>query len=241
MDNDKIAAIFEKSPNDSGLSFLKSTSIYPFLFIVFPFFNGFINPILIQNKLLFWIIDAIDHAIIPIILLFIFRNKNNWVQSSFKWPKGIEEWANFAFLLLGVLIIGPFIFEYINDACQLAFKSNFLFNGVPFKTAFDGVNFSKITLVLYAALSAGIFEEVFIKGIFYKIFIDNKHSVYKTYIILSLLFAIIHWNQGVVGILTAFTYSILSFLLYGHIKNLIPLILLHFAIDLDVFYFSICR
>jgi uncharacterized protein len=84
---------------------------------------------------------------------------------------------------------------------------------------------------LYFALSAGIVEELYYRGLFYKI-VEPTNNPKLLYLLLSpAIFAIAHWEQGADGVVATYLFGIIASLFYLKFKNLWPLIFGHIATD----------
>lgn len=95
-----------------------------------------------------------------------------------------------------------------------------------------------IPVVIYLAVSAGIVEEVIFRGLGWKVISDlNLNRLKKPLYVIatSLVFSAVHWEQGLAGAFSAFTFGAVAALLYLQLRNLWPMIAAHTLVD--VYYF----
>lgn len=97
----------------------------------------------------------------------------------------------------------------------------------------------RIPVVLYMAFTAGFFEEVVFRGLFWTAISDCKFQKFKkfVYVILSsVVFAAVHWEQGMAGILSVFAFGLVAAIFYLQLKNLWPMITAHTLVDIYYFW-----
>jgi membrane protease YdiL (CAAX protease family) len=100
----------------------------------------------------------------------------------------------------------------------------------------DGV--LKILAVGYFSLTAAFLEEVLFRGLpwLYLSLRFPNGGFTGTYILsTSLLFAMIHWEQGPAGVIAAFTLGLIAATMYSKLQNLWPFIVAHFVADVVAF------
>lgn len=86
-------------------------------------------------------------------------------------------------------------------------------------------------VVAYFAFSAGVVEEFYYRGLFYRICADFSHS-HRVYMLFSpALFAVGHWEGGVNAIMAAWIFGLFLSAIYLRTRNLWPLIAGHIATD----------
>lgn len=96
-----------------------------------------------------------------------------------------------------------------------------------------------LAVVLYLSATAAIVEEVVFRGLPW-LYLSRwvpmqwRTTVYVS--VTSLLFAVIHIEQGPHGLVSTFSLGLVAGLLYARIRNLWPFVLAHFV--LDVYSFS---
>ena len=201
------------------------------LIYVIGLFNGVYNS-LIANDVLLWAIDILEHAIVPMItLIFVIR----YVVIIKINPTEKYDLAHLLIYSLMTTVSLLVVFVISNILCyQLGFweTPTFTYNSII------GENFVFLQ-ILYLALSAGVFEEIFYRSLLYTIIKDYFAGSSNVIFIItsSLLFATIHWEGGIQSVIVAFSFGLVAAYLYVICGHLVPLIIGHFLLDFFVFYY----
>lgn len=99
---------------------------------------------------------------------------------------------------------------------------------------------NKIYWVLYMAITAALVEEIYFRGLLYKLLIDifsDRKATSILYLLISTaLFGAIHWEKGTYMVITTSVFGFAAAIFYLEYKYLTPLIVAHFVIDLYEFY-----
>jgi len=97
----------------------------------------------------------------------------------------------------------------------------------------------RVPVVLYLALTAGFVEEVIFRGLFWTAISEWQFKRFKPFIYVfssSLVFASVHWEQGMAGMLSSFAFGIVAAMFYLRLRNLWPMITAHTLIDIYYFW-----
>lgn len=219
-------------------NFNNKALIYAFLLGVLPFMvNGWVNAKIHTNPALFWGFELFSWVVLPCLIFgYLFKFQNiTWadlgLHSKINRKKNLE--ALFFLCLLAVLFTYPL--DKIFTRVAIAFVSN-----IPSYFHYQSMQPNMLLLkwlsTLYFALSAGIVEELYYRGLFYKI-VEPTNNPKLLYLLISpAIFAIAHWEQGADGILSTYLFGMFASLIYLKFKNLWPLIFGH--IVTDYFWFS---
>ena len=93
----------------------------------------------------------------------------------------------------------------------------------------------RVLIVVYAAATAGFFEEIVFRG-YVTGALRKLYSRRVGALLSALLFASIHWCQGPPGLLTALVFALLIQAFYDIYGNMRSTILVHVLYDLWAFY-----
>jgi len=204
---------------------LSVIGITPFLI------NGYINSIIHEIPAAYWAFELFSWVVVPIIIFTIAIKQVGLRLSEIGINQRIFGTDSIPLLLVVCIIFCPL---YL-----LVYKSSFtffssLFPSDPYftyKTVTPEEGALRIIVVIYFGLSAGIVEELYFRGLMYKIssFFSSPAVIY---IICSpIAFALIHWEGGMANILATYitgAFAVLAFLL---MRNLWPLIIGHIYTD----------
>ena len=211
----------------------KYSYIILFLVGIFPFLiNGYINSLIFNNALLYWSFEILSWIVIPTIIFYFAVSKNGLRFSEL----GLHTKV-FGRQSIGLLVAACVLVSFID---YWAYKNLFdYFSSIFTNKAFfsyesiipsDGT--MKIIIAIYFGLSAGIVEELYFRGLLYKIshFFASPNLLYLA--LSPFLFSIIHWEGGLANVSATFVIGLIMALLFLWLRNLIPLIVGHCMTDL---------
>ena len=210
------------------------------LYVAILFVNGFYNEfIYTTSPTTFWLVDIITKLLIPIALMALVTLGGQIPLSDIGIRFRDENISGFAMLLLIALVtvvlwsvysfsVGTW-YKYFGGS-----RPNWHY-GIPLS---DSGSF-RPAASMYMALTASIGEEIFFKGLLFclllRIGITSAHWI--TFAIpSSILFAMVHWENGAAELAGTFMYQYIGCLLYLSIRNLIPFISEHLIVDIYHFW-----
>ena len=186
----------------------------------------------------FWLFDTFHFVLLPTALLvwlarvfLITPEKYGLVTVAEH-----ESWLHFAGLVVFVAIILYFIYQVADDFFWVIFHRP---ETIPFYKNILPNGLLRIPLVLYFAATAGLFEEIFFRGLPLLYFQSRYPSSIprgKYVLGTSMLFGAIHWGNGAHEVLATFTYGVFASLFYLKLRDLWPLVGAHALTDLWEFW-----
>lgn len=200
--------------------------------------NGLYNPTLYPSNLIaFWAIDFIQYWALPIAVLLTLHLKYDvkpkdygLIPPSRSYP--LWEMGG-ASLIIAVTLVAAWYLLWI--------PGRILFGVDDFLFSFDLVipdGIFRIPIILYLSISAGVIEEIIFRGLTWTAFSRFELGRYRNYtylIVSSLLFALVHWEQGSASVLGSFGFGLVAAAIYLKLKNLWPLIGAHALANLYFF------
>lgn len=204
-----------------------------FLAIV-PFqLNGIYNPILLERSpAAFWIADFFAWVILPF-LIYLYGKKTGLFTNQELgfhldiWGKVKADKFFFGVLILPIILYFAYKYLFQLGAAIFSFDPSFLY-----KQAIQDTGFYVIIKAFYAAITAGLVEEFIYRGMFKLLFKTDTLGVILYVLLSSLLFSSVHWESGTANIFATFCFGVITAVFYLWLKNLWPLALSHFIIDL---------
>ena len=206
------------------------------LFMVPALANGLYNPLLTDHAALFWSLDFFIFVPYPLAIYCIARRKNLIRPLEPGLDNTIAGKRNTPLVLLLCLILAP-VFHYLLLAAwdlSSLFLPDHAFIKFSYSAMIPAEPPLRLVAVTYLALSAGIVEEVFYRGMLHKL-LAGRYGLWPYLLISSLLFASIHWEQGLVGLSATFFYGLFCAMFYAKARNLWPLICAHTFVDIMAF------
>jgi len=225
--------------NDVYSNYITRVSLVIAPFFLFGLINGVYNGALATaSPWLFWLLDVLGWLVLPsTILYYIYRYYGIGIRdyglTKLTTPYQRREIFNWSFLATFILSIYYFAFGWLAWEFIAAPTTSFSYGGmVPEGDA-------RYVAIFYLAITAAVFEEIFFRGLIWRLVYSsatpyNKAVVYIA--ISSILFGLVHWENGIPEVLAAMIFGIVACILYLRLRNLLPLIFAHFVIDMVNFW-----
>ena len=194
--------------------------------------NGWVNAKIHTNPSFFWGFELFSWVVLPCVIFGYILKFQNVTWDDLGLNKKINHKKNIqALFLLCVLAV---LFTYPLDKIFTRIAVTFVGN-IPSYFSYHSIQPNVLLLkwlsTLYLALSAGIVEELYYRGLFYKI-VESTKKPKLLYLLLSpAIFAMAHWEQGADGVLSTYLFGMFASLFYLKFKNLWPLIFGHVFTD----------
>jgi membrane protease YdiL (CAAX protease family) len=211
------------------------------LFATFPIiFIGLVNGLYMETlynlePFWFWVVDSLQFVFIPGFILLMLLRISGCSPSKYGFKK--METLDFFGTVIFTTMIFWFLYEPVVHVLARVFDipyPEFTYQSVIPK---DGV--LRIIVVLYFSLTAAFVEEVVFRALPWAYFsrTGSSKAISMKYILLSsILFGLIHWENGYHEILATFLLGIVACTIYVKIENIWPLICAHFFTDLTTFW-----
>ena len=207
--------------------------IYAFLLGVFPFLvNGWINAKIHTNLTLFWGFELFSWVVLPCIIFgYLFKFQHlSWDDLGLHCKINHKKNLGLLFFLCLLAVLFTYPIDKIFTRIAVAFVG-YIPPYFYYQSMQPNILLLKWLSTIYFALSAGIVEELYYRGLFYKI-VESTSNPKLLYLLLSpVFFAIAHWEQGADGVLANYIFGVLASLFYLKFKNLWPLIFGHVITD----------
>jgi len=201
--------------------------------------NGFYNPILIKKPLCFWTVDILGLAILPAVIYFWGRRQNLFSNRELGFHFDVWGKAKFDRFILAMIVM-PLLFS-VGFTAFLNLGFDLLggrFEGPVFSYnwTLHGRGALRTTQAVYYALTAGLVEEFYYRGLFRLLFKNTALHLVLYVLLSAAIFSSVHWEGGAAKLFATFVLGLLAAGAYLYLKNLWPLVFGHFLADL--FFFS---
>lgn len=202
--------------------------------VALEFANGFYGPALLRvAPTAFWLADALCFVMLPLLavgLLWRFAGLRP-ADYGFRRDAGIPRIvaatvAAYALFWLASDPLRHMLIRWLGAGPPL-FSYGALVRDAPVPHAF---------VVAYLALSAALTEELVFRGLAVRLAEELRAPRWAYVIASSLLFAVVHWEQGMPGVGSAFVVGVAAALIYLRVGSLWPLVLAHAAVDAAHFW-----
>ena len=186
-----------------------------------------------HSPILYWAFDIAKFVVVPAVVL-------RWLYRSYgvapfrygleNFEKG-ERWLR----TLGVIFLTSLLLAVVyHVSSKLAWRISGMVPPVFTYSTSVPTGWMHFPVVFYFALTAGFVEEVFLRGLpllyVQNCFGDNGSKL--AYVaVTSLLFGLIHWENGTPEIFATTAFGVVAAIIYLQLRNLWPLIAAHVLID----------
>lgn len=233
---------------NTGMIFMSASFINPravdsriallvFPYVAIQFLNGFYLPMLSQSAMWYWAYDVSANALLPIYIYWQLRKINVLPKAyGFKNPHYLYDSTEMAGQALILFMLSGFVYFVSYKLLWKLYPPSIAFTYVAVMPS-DAM--LRLLTDTYFSVTAGLVESVVYLGIA-KLIVE-QHIKGRTgdlvFVIAStLIFTAVHWEQGMLPMLTAGCMQLIFSLAYLRIKYLPPFIAAHFAIDFVIFF-----
>lgn len=201
------------------------------------FLNGFYHRHLVGSALLYWTVEFSTWLLLPGILMWLFRRSGGRFQDlALTLPKSAKTWLLFFLcsVLFSVLLYVAYLIA--RDQSRTLFAVNHLAVHFSYQSIIPTQGIGKIVVWIYFALTAGIVEELFFRGLLRHVFAETAWGRIAFVLTSTVLFASAHWENGVREIFATGCASLAASLAFLSYRNVFPLMIAHTVTDLIVFW-----
>jgi len=215
----------EISAQRNGYAALFFLGISPFLV------NGVINPVIALYPRIFWSFEVLSWVFLPLAIFGIALRQLGLRAEEMGLHARVRGQRNLGLVLVLCVLFAPLYLIIYNES-RAAFLS--IFPEAPF-FAYQSIvpedGAMRVVAILYLAITAGVVEELYFRGLFFKIssFFPAQAAVYV--LGSATFFSLIHWEGGLSNVGATFVLGIITTLLYLLIRNLWPFMIGHAYTD----------
>jgi membrane protease YdiL (CAAX protease family) len=186
----------------------------------------------------FWLADIAKFVVVPVFILWCLARFAGVRPRHYglHWPQTPEERERLlGGTLMACVVLVPLFFAVQQIQWRLGYYAMPAFGYE--ETLPDG-RVGRWLVIGYYALTAGIVEEIVFRGLpwaWVQQFRDTRAARAVWVVATSIVFALVHWENGGPGMLAAGAYGIGAALLYLKLRNLWPLVVAHVVTDIISF------
>lgn len=198
--------------------------------------NGLYNPPLFRaSPSLFWAVDFASFVLVPS-LIALWLAKFGGIrpkQYGLQFPPPLRGELLGSSVLVGAVL---FILHFMSQRLVWAF-SGYPVSEFSYGTAIPS-GLLHFPVVLYLSLSAGLMESVFLLALPWFFWRQHPSLAPRRTLfawVTAIMFASIHWEQGLHGVAAALIFGYAACLLYWKLNDLSPIVGAHAFVDLGEF------
>jgi membrane protease YdiL (CAAX protease family) len=202
----------------------------------FPYLiNGYINARIASSPALYWTFELLCWLAVPAVVLVVLVRRAGLRFSEIGLNGRIFGRYSVGLVILMCLVmclLCAWVYHLALGLSRALLPDNPLFE---YQSIVPQSGAAHTLAALYLALSAGIVEEIYFRGLLHKLAGWAARPV-PAYLTLSpLLFASIHWETGWAGTAAAYVFGLFTALAFLLTRNLWPLIAGHFYTDYSLY------
>jgi membrane protease YdiL (CAAX protease family) len=186
----------------------------------------------------FWFADIAKFVLVPGVILWCLARFAGVHPRDYglSWPRTPEARER----LLGGTLLACFVLVPLFFAVQqmLWFAGYYGLPDFGYEATLPHGQVLRWIVIGYYALTAGVVEEIVFRGLpwtWVEHFGDTPATRGAWVVVTSIVFALVHWENGGPGMLAAGAYGIGAALLYLKLRNLWPLVVAHVVTDVISF------
>ncbi len=199
---------------------------------VFPlYFNGILNSFIAPMPVLYWLFEILIWIVIPLLALNLMLRIDNIGLADFGLHRTIFREKGVLAIVITSTLFAPVCFAiYFVTSIYLEplFASADFFayqSMIPDQLAL------KFLVIVYFSLTAGFVEEIFFRGVLFKVTESLKYGLVIYLILSPVTFSLVHWESGLANLLITFVFGVFVTLAYLVFRNIWPLIAGHAFTD----------
>ena len=194
--------------------------------------NGLVNAAIYQHALLYWCFEILTWVAIPSSVLYLVTRTAGFQFADLGYHGSICGQRKPGLVVLVCLLFAPLCYWVYSTSYGIFIE---LFPAAE-SFAYDSVvptsGLLYVAVVIYLGLSAGLVEEFLFRGLLYRAFSEFQHSLLLFLVVSPLLFALVHWEDGLANLASTYIVGVFMAIAYLGLRNLWPLVIGHIFTDL---------
>lgn len=224
---------------------LETTAVRPATTVLFFLFlamfaplllNGFYNVIITRSPAAYWTVELTVWVLVPWLSLYGYRRAGGefrdlgvvWPRTAGQAGKDLIYGCIWGFVLLWVFRGGRELGKSVFDENHFAVAFNY-------GSLIPESGWRETVVWIYFSLSAGIVEELYFRGILRRFFGQGRRAVMLFLAVSTLLFSVIHWENGVNDLLATGAFGLLAGICYVWHRTIFIPVIAHVVADLVLF------
>lgn len=189
------------------------------------------------DGLAFWFADIFCFVMVPLLLITALRlpilpafSTTSPTPGHLRRVEGIGSLLFFTAICLLIISVALVIGRKLGLVTGRAMPA-VLTQVLSYKSHVPDSGMARAICAIYLALTAGVVEEYFFRGIAKPVIDKVTHSLFLYVFVSSALFASVHWASGLANVVQAFICGLALGSLYVWIRHLTPLMIAHSLVD----------
>ena len=199
----------------------------------------YLEPLYQRGAIWFWAADFTQFVVVPALMAFLLLKAGSIAPRDYgfrPFPRGTHTADKVGSCLIMSAIFWV-SYEPVERIMQWLLSSHPVTFG--YGSVLPQLSLLRIPIVLYFSLTAAFVEEAVFRGLpwlYFSQFNLGRCRVAVYVVSTSSLFSAIHSEQGLSGMLAAFSLGVVAAMMYAKIQNLWPFVAAHFVTDLISFW-----
>ena len=196
------------------------------------YFNGYINSHIASRPAAYWAFEFSYWILLPLLVLVALVRFGGLRISDIGIHGRIRGHRSIGALVLVSLVLCP-LYYLVHSSALRYFGTLLPSNGLfQYHAMVPDSGIARIVVAVYFALTAGIVEEIYFRGLAFRACEMLVSRPVLLYLAISpVLFALIHWESGAANTAASYIFGVLTAGSYVVLRNLWPLIVAHAYTD----------
>ncbi len=203
--------------------------------------NGLFLSDLSKNMVPYWLYEILVWICLPLLINLFGKKKNLFSNGDLGFHlkiRGQDEPQKLVVIIIIMAVLLPVFNMAMHQISLLLFSENYWKINFEYRQVIpNAINMAgtHFLVVLYFSTTAALVEEFLCRGMLRLLFNNHRSSIFSYIMLSSLIFSMIHWEQGIQGLFSTFCFGILTASVYAKIRNIWPVIFGHFFTDFFCF------
>lgn len=193
--------------------------------------NGYVNSLVFKNPPLYWALELAYWVAIPTAVFWYAVRRGGFRFAEIGLSGEIRGRRNLALLVLLCAVFCPLdaiLYKELYAYFSTRFPPSPVF---AYESVVPEQGISRQVVAIYFALTAGIVEELYYRGLCFRIASFFPRPVVLYLALSPLLFALIHWEGGMANVCATYAFGMIQAVAFLGMRNLWPLIAGHVYTD----------
>lgn len=213
----------------AGIVLLLAAGLAPLLL------NGFYNARVAQSVPLYWVVELLTWVLLPALLFTAGLRLGLCTPAGLGLHgqlRGREDRRGLLLAIAAVALAFPWAYSGSYALALWLFPHNWGYVAFEYQDMVPAAGPLRWLALAHLALSAGIVEELYFRGLLRTLFADGRRGALAFVLVSAAAFSLIHWEGGVHNLFATLLVGLGAGAVYAWLRNLWPLVIGHALTDL---------
>jgi len=198
--------------------------------------NGYLNQLWAQSPGFFWGFEIVSWVALPLLVFYFLFQRYDLKPSEIGCANPFPNKSTGSKFIFTCLVLAILDYLIYRDAYQLFYELTLSEPIFEYQSLIPETGTSRFVVIWYFAITAGIVEEIYFRGLLFKVSNLFGSPIFLYLLISPILFSLIHWEGGLSNIGATYVLGLFCCLVFLWLKNIWPLVVAHISTDLIWFH-----